>query len=478
MWISYYRRPSGYCSRQRTTKSPGSRDGRARQRQRHSTSLWRQIAHAFDLDGPGPRFLQDLDDLDEAKANIPEMLLIEAPGAETRRRNTTLLVKPDRVARLSRAAAAMALFTLQCYAPVGGQGNRTSVRGGGPLTTLVLPGTDPRTLWHLIWANTPAGGPPDTVELPLVFPWLAPTRTADRFRTTTPQQAHPLQAFWGMPRRIRPEFADNPDGLQCDLTGIVDPVIVTGRRQKKHGIDYDNWNHPLSPERKVKDSGWAPRPARVGIGYRDWAAIALPEADDARPARCVATWRERSCNISVNDSRLLASGYHVNKAKVIGFVESEMPLPGVNRETAASTAQVARRLVTASETAASALRSAVQYARFDGAASDTAPLAAIYEAFWAATSNRFYELALSVRGDWETALQERASKWRDALRKTGLQLFDEAAPLDTSAASCDPIRIVKARRNLIFTLSGYGSAGRKLFKALLLPSPKQNGEQR
>ena len=93
------------------------------------------LVHAFDLDGPGPRFLQDIEDL-PGEPDTPETLLIEAPGGSTRRKNTALLVKPDRVTRLSRPAAAMALFTLQCYAPAGGRGNLTSLRGGGPLTTL------------------------------------------------------------------------------------------------------------------------------------------------------------------------------------------------------------------------------------------------------------------------------------------------------------------------------------------------------
>jgi CRISPR system Cascade subunit CasA len=82
------------------------------------TAALASIVPAFDLDGPGPRFLQDLDDL-AGEPDTPETLLIEAPGENTRRKNTALLVKPDRIARLSRPAAAMALFTLQCYARVG-----------------------------------------------------------------------------------------------------------------------------------------------------------------------------------------------------------------------------------------------------------------------------------------------------------------------------------------------------------------------
>ena len=41
------------------------------------------VAHAFDLDGPGPRFLQDLDSLEDAKRHGVAALLIDAPGKQT-----------------------------------------------------------------------------------------------------------------------------------------------------------------------------------------------------------------------------------------------------------------------------------------------------------------------------------------------------------------------------------------------------------
>ena len=52
-----------------------------------------RIAHAFDLDGPGPRFLQDLDPLESAEDKEIAALLIDAPGAQTLRHNADLFVK-------------------------------------------------------------------------------------------------------------------------------------------------------------------------------------------------------------------------------------------------------------------------------------------------------------------------------------------------------------------------------------------------
>ena len=434
------------------------------------------LAHAFDLDGPGPRFLQDLEDLPGAP-DTPETLLIEAPGGNTRRKNTALLVKPDRVARLSRPAAAMALFTLQCYAPSGGRGNLTSLRGGGPLTTLAIPGISP-SLWHLIWANVPPWEKPRAAELPLVFPWLAPTRTADRFPVTTPKEAHRLQAFWGMPRRIRLDFAENPDNLPCDITGAVDTAIVTGWRQRPNGVKYAAWDHPLSPSYKDNKGGWLPvHPQPGGIGYRHWVGLVVGDAEGARkPARCVSDWHTRSADLpEVGDSRLLAAGYDMDNMKARAFVESEMPLPGTDPAAAEAFAIVARRLVAAAEIIAQTLRRAVREARYGrDAPADGAPLAAVYEDFWAATHDRFFaRLPTHGAAEWETALAAVSQQWRGLLRKTALRLFDEAAPLDPTAVSCDPRRIVEAKRNLLNTLDGYNTAGTKLFSELDLPQPER-----
>jgi CRISPR system Cascade subunit CasA len=100
----------------------------------------------FAFDGDGVRAYQDQENLTIEPTPI-EALLIEAPGAATVKKNAALLVKSGRIEVLSRSAAAMALLTLQTMAPAGGAGHRTSLRGGGPLTTLVLP-TVPATLWH------------------------------------------------------------------------------------------------------------------------------------------------------------------------------------------------------------------------------------------------------------------------------------------------------------------------------------------
>src|SRR5699024_5547871 len=91
------------------------------------------LAPAFELDGDGPRFMQDRDPLRDATPASVNGLLIEAPGNNGIKNNTDLFVKRGQVETLCPSCAAMALFTLQVNAPSGGAGYRVGLRGGGPL---------------------------------------------------------------------------------------------------------------------------------------------------------------------------------------------------------------------------------------------------------------------------------------------------------------------------------------------------------
>jgi CRISPR system Cascade subunit CasA len=428
------------------------------------------IAHAFDLDGEGPRFLQDREDL-VSDAEPVERLLIEAPGASTQRQNTDLLVRRGRFPALGRAAAAIALFTFQSWAPAGGAGNRTGLRGGGPLTTLVVPGTSP-TLWQQVWANVPQGAPPAPADLPRVFPWLAPTVTSEGARSVTPETAHGLQAFWGMPRRIRLDFTKPETPEPCALTGAPDAVQVRSWRQRPRGANYAGWGliHPLTPHYRSKpDAEFLPlHPQPGGIGYRHWLGLVVEAEGGMRlPARAISTWREeRARDARVDDTRLLAAGYDMDNMKARAFVESEMPLPtAAGKEERERLDELARVLVLSANQVAGVLRGAVRAALFSPGATvkpDAELFASLRERLWEGTEADFFRL-----------LRERHAEperwWLARLRGLALALFDEAAPITTETGVAAP-RIARARRNLIFALTGFGKDGAALFDALRLPA--------
>jgi CRISPR system Cascade subunit CasA len=458
------------------------------------------FAAAFVLDGDGPRFLQDQEELPEGTVPI-ERLLINTPGENTVKKNTDLLVKRDRFAALGRPAAAMALFALQAFAPAGGAGHRVSLRGGGPLTTLVLPGrrdaNEPLSLWHMLWANVLLGDKPRPAELPLVFPWLAPTRRSDAGGAGTPldgKLAHRLQAFWGMPRRIRLEFFAAGPGEVCDLTGRRDDVLVHGFRTRPGGVQYLSAvrEHPLTPCYRTKptDPWLALHPQPGGIGFRHWhGLVTANEAGGTLPAHVVPTFNERRGSVEPlarREARLLAAGYDMDNMKARGFVEAEMPLfvldDGQARK---SLLDHAARLAQAATQAGRLLANAVRIALADRANTDAAFLDAVRTSFFEATAAPFWQALQAARdrleGGEELDIEAAGKAWLDALRREALALFDEAAPLDPldprsagrlKEGAWHPPPVVEARRWLGINLAGYGPEGQKLWLVLHLEKPQ------
>ena len=200
------------------------------------------FAPYFELTGGGPRFLQDLARFDDGAkrtdANSPDMLFIDSARTNTAKNNADIMVKRDRYTAVSLPLAAMALYTLQAFTPAGGAGNRTSMRGGGPMVTLIQPldgGAHP--LWRLVWSNVPEGTPVSAHDAERALPWLRYTRTSKNGETVTPDMSHPAEAFFAMPRRLRLMYEDET------VTGVV---------QRRYGTNYALWQHPLSPYYRQK----------------------------------------------------------------------------------------------------------------------------------------------------------------------------------------------------------------------------------
>ncbi len=445
------------------------------------------LSHAFVLDGDGPRFMQDAEDF-AGQTNRVETLLIDAPGGQALRKNADHFVKRDAVTTMSRAAAAMALFTLQSFAPAGGAGMHVGLRGGGPLTTLALPpwnGVLP--LWHLLWANVPVpdGEAPAPEDLPKVFPWLAPTRTSKGGHATTPGQTHDLQAFWGMSRRIRLEFSRNPQRKPCDVLGIIDDVAAHGWRQLPHGTNYANWLHPLTPyyRQKATDAEWLPVHAQPGgIGYRHWVGLLFANDEGAptrRAASAVTMFRRNRLSQIVKGAqqvqwRLLAAGYDMDKMKARGFEESELPvIEPADPERAKEFVLLLRQLIAGATETASLLGRAVRRALFSDGAKvplDAGLLATVRERFWDATEGAFLQRATEAAGETPDADQVRRTWLRD-LARTATALFAEAAPIDAGGADRRPDQIAAAARGLSLALAGIGKDGEALLQRLGLPLP-------
>jgi CRISPR system Cascade subunit CasA len=447
---------------------------------------------ALILDGDGNRFFQDSEDL-QGETTPVAALFMDSPAEH--------FVKPGRTAVFSRVGAAIALATLQTSAPSGGAGHRTSLRGGGPLTTLAIPGVpaggEP-TLWQRLWANVPEGLRREGEEhLPSIFPWLGATRTSDPKNggvSTTPEDVHAAQAFFGMPRRIRLAFEPNPEGRACDLTGLVDDVIVTGYVTRPWGTNYVGWSrgHPLSPYYKVKPTDVEYLPLHIKsarVGYRDWLGMTVDVHTSKRrsvPAACIETFRSRAGDLdpaALRGTRLLVAGYAMDNMKPLDFGEATLPLI-VSRDDNinAIIKALARSWVNAADLVANQLVSAVKralYGEKGKAERDSTVLEPVKARFWADTEQDFYAKLQAAAAEFETKLAEdkdhlaslntaAGTRWLKSLTRHALTIFDDTVPIDD--AQNDKIKdVIDGRKMLVFALAGYGAVGGPLFDALGQP---------
>ncbi|KPN62650.1 CRISPR system Cascade subunit CasA [Aliiroseovarius crassostreae] len=397
------------------------------------------FAPAFNLLGDGKRFLQDLEPL-EGAPNSPDMLFIDSAGANTVRNNADLMVWRGRYGDLALPLAAMALYTFQSFAPSGGAGNRTSMRGGGPMVTLIDPG---QGLWPLIWANVPDGRPADTDHLP----WMRPTRVSNKAQQVFPEQSHPVEAFFGMPRRVR----------------LVGDDTVTGVIQRPYGTNYAGWMHPLSPYYRQKvGAEWLPKHPRPGaFGYRHWLGViaAQPETDATltRRAQMVRLWGQRSGH---RPAQVLVAGWSMDNMKPRDFILAAPPL--VSPDGAAQRCLIG--MIEAADLMSLALRASLGPVLAEGEARE-----AVREAFYAHTEALFQQLATGL-----TAVNtaQTATDWLAEMRRVALDLFERRALSGLSEQDAKrQQQIVAAHGRLRANLSGYGTYGRKAYEALELPLP-------
>lgn len=435
----------------------------------------------FELAGEGMTFMQELGDFGGKRVSAGA-LFVEGPGAISVENNTDVFTRRLRSQTLCRRAAAIALYVHQNFAPSGGKGYRTSVRGGGPLTTLVdleqVGGRQP-TLFQQVWANVPKGEPADAEDYPRIFAWAVPTRTSADGRQTTPEDVDPLQMFWGMPRRVRLHFEENVDLRPCDLTGEIDTHICRSIEVRDYGTNYTNWMHPLTPYRRIdpkSEEMYRVAAPADRFGFRHWpgAAFETPGAS-VKPAACISTFLiERLPNLRREgvEFGIYAAGYAMDSAKVLGFTEGHMPAiaepdPAKRKALGALLSHLVDATAYAEAILGIAIRKAVQ--RED--AGDASPIEAAKRRMWDDLEGRFHRLFGEIVSDADLDPEARAREWLADLDRVILKIFDDVAPID-AFSTINPAPVVESRRLLTLCLSGYAESGRKLYKALGLPVPE------
>jgi len=451
-------------------------------------SAFGRYAHTFNLDGDGPRFMQDLD-LSEKDGEINQIdhLLMEMPGAQTIDKNTDHFLKRDTVKQLCLPCCAMALFTLQTNAPAGGKGHRTSIRGGGPLTTIVLG----RTLWETIWLNVISAdefsryGNSAVKADPDCFPWMDHTRTSEKKGSeTTSQHVNPVQMFWGMPRRIRLQYENGEREILCDLCGTVTSRYAIKYYDKSYGINYkEGWRHTLTPHSVDEKNGdFLPKHGQSGgISYRNWLGLVQSDADKKSknlPAVVVDTFRndrqDKLPQHTMIPFRLWAFGYDMDNMKACGWYEGTMPLIHVSVDIKPEYEINVSRLIKTANLVAFNVRACIRKALFKPNATVSGDLSFIDSEFWQDTEPAFYQMLGELKVDLQTKqkIQDLKLRWLAILSREGEVLFDRYSQSNLISVA-DPKRIALARRDFKIYSSPYN---KKIIELLDLPQPEKQSK--
>ncbi|MBF0368983.1 MAG: type I-E CRISPR-associated protein Cse1/CasA [Magnetococcales bacterium] len=419
--------------------------------------LFSPFTSTFNLDGEGPRFMQDLY-LDGHFTDMPiGQLLIDMPGDKARKVHGDHFIKRGSCDRMCPICATTALWCMQTNAPAGGTGYRTGIRGGGPLTTLLLGDT----LWETVWLNVLDGEVKDVpLEVPMdatVFPWLGPTRTSnlkEAGKETSPEDGHPWQMFWATARRIQLMFSTFEQAIDCDVCGVSTQRGVTSFRTRNYGVNYTGaWVHPLSPYGFDKEGmPYSMHPQPGGLSWRHWLGLVLPRSGEKpqnrrEPAQVVTCWKRSRERGRQATGRLWGFGYDMDNMKARCWYEGIMPLSSVPEVDSEDWQREVERLVHSAEQVLRQLRK-----RINDATTSAANVSGI---FWQSTETGFYLHLDQLGAGYDSAGGEEhafdrqawAISWHKVLSRIARWIFEEATQ-SARIQEADPAKIARAWNNL------------------------------
>jgi len=423
------------------------------------------FSDVFILNGANTCFMQDSENFEGEDKPI-NALLIDSPGAKALKDNTDHFVKRGKVGAVCPACAATALFTLQTYASGGGVGHRTSLRGGGPLTTLVV--LDPQgselelNLWRDLWLNVldiprfnGFYGQSDKGKLDDIFPWLAATRTSEpkTGRDTTIEDVNPLQMYWGMPRRIRINWQDTKAG-HCDLCGFKTETLITKYVTRNYGINYTGvWQHPLSPHYIDKKTG-EPMPVHAqpgGLSYRHWLGWAMG-TETVKSAKVVDAYHGRK--LANEQLRLSVSGYDMDNMKARCWYETLFPIFLIEEPLRKEFTKRVQLLLDSAAQVAGFVQTCIKESWFKRPGDARGDTMFLKEAFFHHTEQHFYKTLEQLLDALRTGSDSDVLKsWHSFLNSAAMGLFDYWAARSDVAIG-DPRRIANAHQKLKNLLYG------------------------
>lgn len=430
-------------------------------------SRFQKAGGAFELfsDVGKPAFLQDLV-LDDGKLGSIESILMSSPGVNGVKKNTDFFIKGGLITKVCCSCSAQALFVLQSNAQPGGSGHMVSLRGGGPLTTLLQPGHEGGTLWQKLWLNVLyTENKQDLIAEKLdasVFPWLAETRYSGKTgQATLPDDVHHLQMYWGMPRRIRLEKTEQ-QGI-CDLCGDTAEQLVSHYSTKNYGVNYDGpWLHPLTPYRydpKNVNPPLSLKGQKGGLSYRNWLGLLFRDDNGDQAAEIVKQFFAEKFVVAgaaknngegAKELRLWCFGYDVDKDKTRCWYDHQMPVFSIPAEQSDKLQSLTRELLAGAEDTASLLRQAVKDAWFRRPKDHSGDMSFVDADFWSKSEAGFYQVLRSAVFHLDQVRMDEAlyQRWHTILKQTCEAVFDQYA-LGTTVEDLDLKRVMLARSALM-----------------------------
>lgn len=428
------------------------------------TQVFDKVQHGFNATGTGPLFMQDFAELSEQKPTTVTGLLVEAPGANGLKLNTDHFIKRGIGEKMSLEMAMLALFTLQINAPSGGAGHRVGLRGGGPLTTLIMPQDENANLWQKLWLNV-INRDHWRYSAPnfhdgSVFPWLAPTKTSDRKATEIyATDVHPLHMYWAMPRRMR--LIVESKSAECQISGMLIEEFVCEYRTQNYGHNYSGtWAHPFTPykwnPKKPEEEHLSAKGQPGGITYKTWDNLTY--TNDAEGQRCASvvdhfyTVSDMLAETQSAIPRLWVFGYDMDNMKARCWYSTSMPLFATPVEKQEEALREIKQLQAICNNALWHCRSQIKAAWFDKPGDAKGDTSFIDTAFWQRSEAAFFTAVAALIPDAESP-PEVAKTWLQTLRNVCVDLFDEYALSELGNARSMAKRI-QARQALVSWLFG------------------------
>ena len=393
----------------------------------------------------------------------------------------------------------------------GGSGYRTGIRGGGPLTTLVLG----KSLWETCWFNVLVRSNYQKKKIVKAadsdrFPWLAKTRTSEKDTGCAiyPDDVHPDQQYWAMPCRVH--LTDPQKSGRCDVCGEDRLPTYSKYMTKNHGVNYQGqFEHPLSPHFEKTDGLVAFHAQPGGIAYKYWLGLVsnTKEGGNAsRPARVV----QQFVTMARDDSRLWAFGYDFTpgQANARCWYDGAMPILFIEPKHHSVFGEDVAKMISAARYVSGLVLSAALKAtimeperedkstgkiiwrwpkemrkafkiRADAPPEDLEDrseknpvsfTSSIRSKFWNSTEAPFFQHLYRLRENLIRNADEKEAleSWRSNLRNEALQIFDTYSQTGDFDAA-DPRRVALAGIELSKALSG-----KLMYDKLGLPWPKNS----